>query len=161
MRQGVRSLPFLLRGLIPPQEPSPSPSATTEPRACTSFSWARLFGVVHCARELVLPCMTSLLVLFANHPHLTHLVSTCTTKFRSSRLSFSLRLEHCLLRLLPTGGTHGAPCGNHQDGARKEQNFFHVSSATRTQYASDSRLRLLGEGVFYRWLDPVLPHLIA
>ena len=113
------------------------------------------------AGELAVPLMTSLLVLFANHPHLTHLVSTCTTKFRSSRLSFSLRLEHCLLRLLPTGGTHGTPCGNHQDGARKEQNFFHVSSATRTQYASDSRLRLLGEGVLSHWLDPVLPHLIA
>ena len=120
-----------------------------------------LFGVAHCASELLVPLMTSLLVLFTNHPHLTHLVSTCTTKFRSSRLSFSLRLENCLLRLLPTGGTHGAPCGNHQDGARKEQNFFHVSSVTRTQYASDSRLRRLGEGVFSHWLDPVLPHLVA
>ena len=132
----------------------------TEPRACTS-SWARLFGVAHCARELVVPFMTSLLVLFANHPHLTHLVSTCTTKFRSSRLSFSLRLEHRLLGLLLIGITHGAPCGNHQEGARKEQNFFHVSSATGTQYASDSRLRLLGAGVLSHWLDPVLPHLIA
>ena len=147
--------------LSPLLEPSPSPSATTKPRACTSSSWARLTGVAYYAGELAVPLMTSLLVLFANHPHLTHLVSTCTTKFRSSRLSFSLRLEHCLLRLLPTGGTHGAPCGNHQGGARKEQNFFHVSSATRTQYASDSRLRLLGEGVLSHWLDPVLPHLIA
>ena len=145
MRQGVRSLPFLLQGLIPPQEPSPSPSATTEPRACTSSSWARLTGVAHCASELVVPLMTNLLVLFANHPHLTHLVSTCTTKFRSSRLSFSLRLEHRLLGLLLIGITHGAPCGNHQDGADKEKDSFHVSSATRTQYASDSRLRQLSD----------------
>ena len=147
--------------LSPLLEPSQSPSATTKPLACTSSSWARLFGVAHYATELVVPLVASLLVPFANHPHLTHLVSTCTTKFRSSRLSLSLRLEHRLLGLLLIGVTHGAPCGNHQDGAEKEKNSFHVSSATRTQYASDSRLRLLGEGVLSHWLDPVLPHLIA
>ena len=97
------------------------------------------------ATELVVPLVASLLVLFANHPHLTHLVSTCTTKFRSSRLSFSLRLEHRLLGLLLIGVTHRAPCGNHQDGAGKEKNLLHVSSATRTQYASDSRLRQLSD----------------
>ena len=73
MRQGVRSLPFYCDGLIPLQEPSPSASATTEPRACTSPSWARLTGVAHYASEFVVPLMTSLLVLFANHPHLIHL----------------------------------------------------------------------------------------
>ena len=73
MRQGVRSLPFYCDGLSPLQEPSPSASATTEPRACTSPSWVRLTGVAHYASEFVVPLMTSLLVLFANHPHLMHL----------------------------------------------------------------------------------------
>ena len=30
-------------------------------------------GVAHYASEFVVPLMTSLLVLFANHPHLIHL----------------------------------------------------------------------------------------
>ena len=68
MRQGVRSLPFYCDGLSPLQEPSPSASAMAEPRACTSLSWARLTGVAHYASEFVMPLMTSLLVLFANHP---------------------------------------------------------------------------------------------
>ena len=73
MRRGGEIPALLLRGLIPPQEPSPSASATTEPRACTSPSWARLTDVAHYASEFVVPLMTSLLVLFASHPHLIHL----------------------------------------------------------------------------------------
>ena len=72
MRQGVRSLPFYCEGSSHLRT-SPSALATTEPRACTSPSWARLRGVANYASEFVVPLMTNLLVLFANHPHLMHL----------------------------------------------------------------------------------------
>ena len=50
------------------------------------------------------PVVACITVLIADHPHLTHLVSTRAAKAWGSRLSFSMRFEHRLLGLAMGSG---------------------------------------------------------
>jgi len=56
--------------------------------------------------ESVSPVVACITVLVADHPHLTHLVSTGAAKAWGRRLSFRLRFEHGLLGLA-VGSGHG------------------------------------------------------
>ena len=54
-------------------------------------------------------------VLVADHPHVTHMVSPLAAKAWGSRFGFSLRFEHCLLRV-GMGSCQSRSCRQHQCG---------------------------------------------